>query len=155
MIRYPNACKDSLGRLRVGAAIGVGPDTLDRARALVNARADVLVIDTAHGHSAGVMETIRKVKSAFSDIDLVAGNVATEEATEDLIRLGVDAVKVGMGPGSICTTRVVAGVGSRRSPPSSSARARRAGMRSRSSPTGESNSRVTSRRRLPPGRRRS
>src|SRR5712692_4123136 len=111
MIRYPNACKDSLGRLRVGAAIGVGPDTLDRARALVNARADVLVIDTAHGHSAGVMETIRKVKSAFSDIDLVAGNVATEEATEDLIRLGVDAVKVGMGPGSICTTRVVAGVG--------------------------------------------
>src|SRR5712692_247273 len=111
MIKYPGACKDALGRLRVGAAVGVGPETLDRARALVNARVDLLVVDTAHGHSAGVMETIRKVKSAFSDIDLVAGNVATEEATEDLIRLGVDAIKVGMGPGSICTTRVIAGVG--------------------------------------------
>jgi len=111
MIRYPGACKDALGRLRVGAAVGVGPETLDRARALVNARVDLLVVDTAHGHSAGVMETARKLKAAFPEIDLVAGNVATEQATEDLIRLGVDAIKVGMGPGSICTTRVIAGVG--------------------------------------------
>ena len=111
MIRYPNACKDGLGRLRVGAALGVGPDTLDRARALVNARVDVLVVDTAHGHSAGVMETVLKVRSACPGVDVVAGNVATEEAAEDLIRLGVDAVKVGIGPGSICTTRVVTGVG--------------------------------------------
>src|SRR6266704_1971129 len=111
MIRYPSACKDALGRLRVGAAIGVGPDELARARALVNALVDLLVVDTAHGHSAGVMETARKLKAAFPEIDLVAGNVATEQATEDLIRLGVDAIKVGMGPGSICTTRVIAGVG--------------------------------------------
>ncbi len=111
MIKYPNACKDALGRLRVGAALGVGPETPDRARTLVQARVDVLVIDTAHGHSAGVLETVRKVKAAFPEIDLVAGNVATEQAAEDLIRLGVDAIKVGMGPGSICTTRVVAGVG--------------------------------------------
>ncbi len=111
MIKYPGACKDALGRLRVGAAVGVGPETLDRARALVNARVDLLVVDTAHGHSAGVMETARKLKAAFPEIDLVAGNVATEQATEDLIRLGVDAIKVGMGPGSICTTRVIAGVG--------------------------------------------
>ncbi|MCZ6695689.1 MAG: IMP dehydrogenase [Acidobacteria bacterium] len=111
MIKYPAACKDSLGRLRVGAAIGVGPETADRARALVDARVDLLVIDTAHGHSTGVMEAVRKIKKTFPEIDLVAGNVATERATEDLIRLGVDAVKVGIGPGSICTTRVVTGVG--------------------------------------------
>jgi IMP dehydrogenase len=111
MIRYPDACKDGLGRLRVGAALGVGRDTIDRARALVQARVDLLVIDTAHGHSAGVMEAVKKVKAAFPGIDVVAGNVATEQAADDLIRLGVDAIKVGMGPGSICTTRVVAGVG--------------------------------------------
>jgi len=111
VIKYPDACKDSLGRLRVGAAVGVGPDTPARAKALVDARVDVLVVDTAHGHSAGVLETVRTIKKQFPGIDLVAGNVATEEATEDLIRIGVDGIKVGMGPGSICTTRVVAGVG--------------------------------------------
>src|SRR5262249_2465585 len=103
MIRYPNACKDALGSLRVGAAIGVGPDALERARAVVGGRVDLLVVDTAHGHSAGVMETVRKVRAACSGIDLVAGNIATAEAAEDLIRLGVDALKVGIGPGSICT----------------------------------------------------
>ncbi|PYS96642.1 MAG: IMP dehydrogenase [Acidobacteria bacterium] len=111
MIKYPHACKDSLGRLRVGAALGAGPDTLERAKALVAARVDLLVVDTAHGHSAGVIETARRLKKEFPGIDIVAGNVATEEAAEELIRLGVDGVKVGMGPGSICTTRVVAGVG--------------------------------------------
>lgn len=111
MIKYPDACKDGLGRLRVGAAVGVGADTAQRARALVDARVDLLVVDTAHGHSAGVMETVRSLRAMFPDLDLVAGNVATAEATEDLIRLGVDGVKVGIGPGSICTTRVVTGVG--------------------------------------------
>jgi IMP dehydrogenase len=111
VIKYPNACKDSLGRLRVGAAVGVGPETIDRAGALIDARVDVIVVDTAHGHSAGVMETVRQLKEKFPKIDLIAGNVGTAEATEDLIRLGVDGVKVGVGPGSICTTRVVTGVG--------------------------------------------
>jgi IMP dehydrogenase len=111
MIKYPDACKDALGRLRVGAAVGVSPETLDRARALVDARVDFLVVDTAHGHSSGVMETVRRLRQTFPDLDLIAGNVATEGATEDLIQLGVDAVKVGIGPGSICTTRVVTGVG--------------------------------------------
>jgi IMP dehydrogenase len=111
MIRYPSACKDQFGRLRVGAALGVGPDTRDRAKALLDARVDVLVVDTAHGHSAGVMETVRALRAAHPDVDLVAGNVATGEATADLIKLGVDGVKVGIGPGSICTTRVVTGVG--------------------------------------------
>jgi IMP dehydrogenase len=111
MIRYPNACKDSLGRLRVGAAVGVAADTPERARALVDARVDVLVVDTAHGHSAGVLETVRALRRQFPDLDLIAGNVATAEATEDLAKLGVDGVKVGIGPGSICTTRVVTGVG--------------------------------------------
>ena len=111
MIKYPHACKDALGRLRVGAAVGVGDGTLDRVRALVDARVDFLVVDTAHGHSKGVLDTVRKLRATFPDIDLIAGNVATEEATEDLIKLGVDAVKIGIGPGSICTTRVVTGVG--------------------------------------------
>jgi IMP dehydrogenase len=111
MIKYPDACKDEFGRLRVGAAVGVGHDVLDRARALVNARVDLLIIDTAHGHSAGVLEALKKLKKTFPDLDIAAGNVATEQAAEDLIRLGVDAVKVGIGPGSICTTRVVTGVG--------------------------------------------
>ncbi len=111
VIKYPHACKDALGRLRVGAAVGVGPEELERARALVDARVDVLVVDTAHGHSAGVMETVRALRQTFAGVDLVAGNVATEEGAEDLMKLGVDAVKVGIGPGSICTTRVVTGVG--------------------------------------------
>src|SRR5260221_633225 len=110
-LRYPNAAKDSLGRLRVGAAIGVGRDGLDRARALIDAKVDVVVIDSAHAHSSGVMETIRQFKKVFTDTPLIAGNVATYEGTRDLIDLGVDAVKVGIGPGSICTTRVIAGAG--------------------------------------------
>jgi len=111
MIRYPFACKDGLGRLRVGAAVGVGPDEVDRARALVEARVDLLVVDTAHGHSTGVMDMVRTLRKAFPGVDLAAGNVATEQGAEDLMKLGVDAVKVGIGPGSICTTRVVTGVG--------------------------------------------
>jgi IMP dehydrogenase len=111
MIKYPNACKDSLGRLRVGAAIGVGTDALDRAEALVAAHVDALVVDTAHGHSERVLEMIREVRRRFPEVDLVAGNVATAAGTEDLVKLGVDAVQVGIGAGSICTTRVIAGVG--------------------------------------------
>lgn len=110
-LRYPNAAKDSLGRLRVGAAIGVGREGLDRARALIDAKVDVVVIDSAHAHSAGVMDVIRQFKKLFPDTALIAGNVATYEGARDLIELGVDAIKVGIGPGSICTTRVVAGAG--------------------------------------------
>jgi IMP dehydrogenase len=110
-VNYPNACKDTIGRLRVGAAIGVGKDALDRAEALVAAHVDVLVIDTAHGHSQGVLEMVRRIRRQYAEVDLVAGNVATGDATEALIALGVDAVKVGIGAGSICTTRVVAGIG--------------------------------------------
>lgn len=108
---YPNACKDHHGRLRVGAAVGVTPDTLDRVQALVDGGVDFIVVDTAHGHSEGVLSTVRQVKEAFPTLDVIAGNVATAEAAIDLIEAGVDAVKVGIGPGSICTTRVVAGVG--------------------------------------------
>src|ERR671915_152788 len=111
MIKYPNACKDALGRLRVGAAIGVGKDALERAEALVAANVDVLVIDTAHGHSQGVLDMVKRVRRQYGNVDLVAGNVATGEATEALIHLGIDAVKVGIGAGSICTTRIVAGIG--------------------------------------------
>jgi IMP dehydrogenase len=110
-ITYPNACKDSLGRLRCGAGVGVARDTLQRAEALVHAHVDVLVIDTAHGHSQGVLDMVKTLRRAFSDVDVVAGNVATAEATDALIGLGVDAVKVGIGAGSICTTRIVAGIG--------------------------------------------
>lgn len=109
--RYPSASKDPLGRLRCGAAIGVGKEGLERARALIDAKVDVVFVDSAHAHSAGVMDLIREFKKIFPDTPLVAGNVATREATEDLIRLGVNGVKVGIGPGSICTTRVVAGAG--------------------------------------------
>ncbi|HEX2187791.1 MAG TPA: IMP dehydrogenase [Longimicrobiaceae bacterium] len=110
--QYPNACKDERGRLRVGAAIGAHPQRdLERARALVEAGVDVLVIDTAHGHSVGVLDAVSRVREAFPDAQLVAGNVATREATAALVERGVDAVKVGVGPGSICTTRVVTGVG--------------------------------------------
>lgn len=107
----PNAIKDPLGRLLVGAAIGVGKAGLERAEALVEAGADVLVVDTAHGHSQGVLNTVREVKQHFPDVSLIAGNVATDHAVQDLAECGVDGVKVGVGPGSICTTRVVAGVG--------------------------------------------
>jgi IMP dehydrogenase len=109
--RNPNAMKDDMGRLRVGAAIGPGPERAARAAALVAAGVDVLVIDTAHGHSRGVVDAVRATKREFPHIELVAGNVATAEGTDALIEAGVDAVKVGIGPGSICTTRVVAGVG--------------------------------------------
>jgi IMP dehydrogenase len=110
-IAYPNACKDKLGRLRVGAGIGATGDFLERAAALQKAGADVLVIDTAHGHSTRVIEAVKLVKHRFPEMELIAGNVATEEGTLALVKAGVDAVKVGMGPGSICTTRVVSGAG--------------------------------------------
>jgi IMP dehydrogenase len=109
--RYPQAAKDPLGRLRVGAAIGIGRDGLDRARALIDAKVDVVVIDSSHAHSAAVMETIKQFKKVFPSTPLIAGNVATYEGARDLCELGVDAVKVGIGPGSICTTRVVTGAG--------------------------------------------
>ena len=109
--KYPNACKDSLGRLRVGAAVGVGPDMEARTEALLRAGADVIVIDTSHGHSQNVIDAVIKLKGTYSDIELIAGNVGTAKGAEDLIKAGVDGVKVGIGPGSICTTRIVAGVG--------------------------------------------
>jgi IMP dehydrogenase len=108
--RHPYACKDKHGRLRVGAAVGVTSDTLDRVAALIEAGADVIIIDTAHGHSKGVLEMVKRVKSKFQ-VELIAGNVGTGDAVKDLIKAGADAVKVGVGPGSICTTRVIAGVG--------------------------------------------
>jgi len=110
-IQYPNAAKDSYGRLRVGAAVGVGEDVLDRAAALIKANVDVLVLDTAHGHSQRVMDRIKLLKQKFPEQELVAGNIGTAEAARELIELGVDGLKVGVGPGSICTTRVVSGAG--------------------------------------------
>lgn len=109
-LKYPNATKDSQGRLRCAAAVGTGDDAIERAEALVEAGVDMLVVDTAHGHSAGVIETVRKLRANLS-VDIAAGNIATAAAAEALIDAGVDAVKVGVGPGSICTTRIVAGVG--------------------------------------------
>ena len=109
--KYPNACKDKMGRLRVGAAIGVGPDMMERATKLIEADVDVLVIDTSHGHSKNVLDAVKLLKKTFPELQLVAGNVATGEGAEDLIKAGVDGVKIGIGPGSICTTRVVAGIG--------------------------------------------
>ena len=109
--KFPNACKDRMGRLRVGAAVGVGPDMEERAEKLLGAGADVILIDTSHGHSKNVMEAVRILKSTFKDIELIAGNVATEKGAGDLVKAGVDGVKVGIGPGSICTTRIVAGAG--------------------------------------------
>ena len=109
--KYPNACKDSQGRLRVGAALGATGDFLERAAELVKAQVDVLAVDTAHGHSSRVMEAVRQIKHKFPDVDLIAGNVATFQGAGDLIQLGVGGVKVGIGPGSICTTRVVTGAG--------------------------------------------
>jgi len=110
-IKYPNACKDELGRLRVGAAVGVGEDTPHRVDALMKAGADVLVVDTAHGHSSGVIETVATIKRRYPDSEVIAGNIGTAEGAEELIRAGADGLKVGIGPGSICTTRVVAGAG--------------------------------------------
>lgn len=108
---YPSACKDSKGRLRVAAGIGITPDALDRVSALVAEGVDAVVLDSAHGHSKGVMDLLKRVKSHFPELDVVVGNIATEEAGRDLVKAGADAVKVGIGPGSICTTRIVAGVG--------------------------------------------
>src|SRR5919202_479168 len=110
-VKYPLASKDSLGRLRCGAAVGVARDSLERAEALVAANVDVLVVDTAHGHSQGVLDMVARVRQRFPEVDLIAGNVATAEGTRALIKAGVDAVKIGIGAGSICTTRVVAGIG--------------------------------------------
>lgn len=109
--KYPNACKDNFGRLRVGAAVGVGPDTMERVKALVSVGVDVIVVDTAHGHSVRVLQTVEKIKGEYPNIDVIGGNIATAEAAEDLIKAGADGVKVGIGPGSICTTRIVAGIG--------------------------------------------
>ncbi len=110
-INYPNACKDAMGRLRVGAAIGVGHDLLERAGALVKAKVDVLCLDSSHGHAKGVLEAVRQIKQAFPGTQLIAGNVATYQGAKDLILAGADAIKVGIGPGSICTTRIVTGAG--------------------------------------------
>jgi IMP dehydrogenase len=109
--QFPNACKDERGRLRVGAAIGASRQDLDRARALVDAGVDVLVVDTAHGHSEGVLQAVARTREAFPDVQIIAGNVATRQGAAALVERGADAVKVGVGPGSICTTRVVTGVG--------------------------------------------
>ena len=109
--KYPNACKDDRGRLRVAAAIGVTSDTIDRAEQLLQGGADVLVLDSAHGHSANVLRTIQKVKAAFPKCQLIAGNVATYEGAKAVLEAGADCVKIGIGPGSICTTRVVSGIG--------------------------------------------
>ncbi len=110
-IKYPNACKDSLGRLRVGAAVGVSADVLDRVAALVEAKVDVVAVDTAHGHTRKVLETVAAIKERFGDLEVIAGNVGTYDGAADLVAAGVAAIKVGMGPGSICTTRVVSGAG--------------------------------------------
>jgi IMP dehydrogenase len=109
--KYPNACKDGMGRLRVAAATGVGEDGYARAMALIEAECDVIVVDTAHGHSRGVLEAIRRIKQASNQVQVAGGNIATADAAKALIDAGADAVKVGIGPGSICTTRIVAGVG--------------------------------------------
>lgn len=111
IINYPNACKDSHGRLRVGAAVGIGNDTIKRIQALVDAGVDIVTVDSAHGHSRGVVERIKEIRKEFPELDLIGGNIVTKEAALALIDAGVNAVKVGVGPGSICTTRVVAGVG--------------------------------------------
>jgi len=109
--KYPNACKDTIGRLRVGAGVGVTADTLERVEALISAHADVIVVDTAHGHSEGVIKTVKEIRKSFKNIQLIAGNIVTKEAALELTEAGVDGVKVGIGAGSICTTRIVAGVG--------------------------------------------
>jgi len=110
-VRYPNSCRDSAGRLVAGAGVGITSNMMDRVKALVDANVDLIVLDSAHGHSQNIINAVDKIKSAYPDLQLVAGNIATPEAAEDLIKAGADAVKVGIGPGSICTTRVVAGIG--------------------------------------------
>lgn len=110
-MNFPNACKDSMGRLRVGAAVGVTPDTMNRVEALVESGVDIITVDTAHGHSDGVLKMVRKIKNTYPDLNIIGGNIATRAAAEALAEAGVDVVKVGVGPGSICTTRVVTGVG--------------------------------------------
>ncbi|MBL6871299.1 MAG: IMP dehydrogenase [Flavobacteriales bacterium] len=109
--QHPNSCKDKFGRLRVAAAVGVSKDTFERIKALVKSSVDAIVIDTAHGHTKGVIDLLKKVKKEYSNLDVVVGNIATGEAAIDLVRAGADAIKVGIGPGSICTTRIIAGVG--------------------------------------------
>jgi len=111
LLEYPNASKDSSGRLRVGAGVGVGNDTLERVQWLVNNEVDIIAVDSAHGHSKGVMDKIKEIRNAFPDLDIVGGNIVTAQAAKDLIIAGANVLKVGVGPGSICTTRVVAGVG--------------------------------------------
>ncbi len=111
IIQYPNACKDESGKLRCGAAVGVAPDLMKRVEALVNAGVDIVALDSAHGHSSGIINAVKEIKKAYPDLDVIGGNIVTAEAAKDLIEAGVSAVKVGIGPGSICTTRVVAGVG--------------------------------------------
>jgi IMP dehydrogenase len=108
---FPRACKDPSGRLRVGAAVGTAQDTMERVAALRDAGVDVVVVDTAHGHSKGVLDMIARIKEKWGDLQVIGGNVATAEAARDLVKAGVDGIKVGIGPGSICTTRIVAGVG--------------------------------------------
>jgi IMP dehydrogenase len=108
---FPNACKDEHGRLRVAAAVGTGPDTADRVDAIVEAGVDVVVVDTAHGHSQGVIDQVRAIKTKYPSLPVIGGNIATAQAALDLAAAGADAVKVGIGPGSICTTRIVTGVG--------------------------------------------
>lgn len=110
-MNFPHACKDEMGRLRVGAAVGVTPDTMDRVDALVDSGVDIVTVDTAHGHSNGVLEMVKTIKSTYKDLNIVGGNIATKDAAEALADAGADVVKVGVGPGSICTTRVVTGVG--------------------------------------------
>lgn len=110
-MNFPNACKDEMGRLRVGAAVGVTPDTMDRVSALIDSGVDAITVDTAHGHSKGVLNTVGMIKKKYQDLTLIGGNIATKDAAEALHRAGADVVKVGVGPGSICTTRVVTGVG--------------------------------------------
>lgn len=111
LVEYPNACKDSQGRLRVGGAIGIDKDYLQRVKALVNAGVDIITVDSAHGHSKGILEAIKKIREKYPTLDIIGGNIVTAQAAIDLINAGVNAVKVGIGPGSICTTRVIAGVG--------------------------------------------
>ena len=149
MRKFPNSNKDSDGRLKVAAAIGVTSDVEDRGEALLDAKADVLVIDTAHGHSEGVLQTIRRLRKAFPHLELIAGNVATYDATKALIEAGVSAVKVGIGPGSICTTRVIV---YRRSQRSMTVRKQPKALASRSSRTAASSTPVISQRPLAPVR---
>ena len=110
-MRFPQACKDGRGRLRTGAAVGPSADMMDRVKALIEAEVDLLVVDTAHGHSDNVMDAVKRIKSKYPSMQVIGGNVATAAGTKDLIKAGADCVKVGIGPGSICTTRVVAGIG--------------------------------------------